>query len=153
TDAPIAFRPWIYEIARNACIDQHRRSRRAEVVSCDVEGGVGETLASAAPTPDAALETRQRLADLQGAFAGLSEAHHRILVLRELEGLSYDEIGARMGMTKAAVESTLFRARKRLGEEYEELVSGERCRRVQAIVARAGTGRLGARDRRRLARH
>ena len=40
-------------------------------------------------------------------------------------------------MSRPSVESTLFRARRRLSEEYEELVSGERCRRIQAIIAGA----------------
>jgi hypothetical protein len=51
------------------------------------------------------------------------------------------------------VESTLFRARRRLTEEYDELVSGRRCQRVQAIMAAAAEGMLGTRDRRRMARH
>jgi RNA polymerase sigma factor (sigma-70 family) len=37
TERPIAFKPWIYEIAKNACIDQFRRSRRAEEVSMDAD--------------------------------------------------------------------------------------------------------------------
>ena len=41
TDAPIAFKPWIFEIARNACIDAHRRGRRAELVSLDGGGDGG----------------------------------------------------------------------------------------------------------------
>jgi hypothetical protein len=90
---------------------------------------------------------------LCGAFGGLSETHHEILVMRELEGLSYREIGERMGMSRPSVESTLFRARRRLTEEYSELTSGERCRRVQTIIASAMTGSLGARDQKRLARH
>ena len=110
----------------------------------------------AAPTPDAAVENRQRLDDLRGAFRGLSESHHKIIVMREFEGLSYDQIGQRLGMSKAMVESTLFRARKRLGEEYEELVSGRRCEQIQAVIA-SGEQRplrsLGIRDRRQLARH
>ena len=52
----------------------------------------------------------------------------RSSLLRELEGLSYREIGERMGMSRPAVESTLFRARRRLTEEYDELVTGARCR-------------------------
>src|SRR6266576_2406580 len=80
TDRPIAFKPWVYEIAKNACIDQFRRARRTEEVS-------------------------------------------------------YGEIGERMGMSRPSVESTLFRARKRLSEEYDELVSGQRCDRVQNIIA------------------
>src|SRR5829696_4673341 len=112
TERPIAFKPWIYEIAKNACIEQ-----------------------------------------VVGAFGGLSDAHHEILVLRELEGLSYREIGEKMGMSRPAVESTLFRARRRLSEEYDELASGQRCLRIQSIIVTAGSGRLGARDTRRLARH
>ena len=41
TERPIAFKPWIYEIAKNACIDQFRRSRRAEEVSMDADDGLG----------------------------------------------------------------------------------------------------------------
>jgi len=157
TERPIAFKPWVYEIARNACIDAYRRSSRAEELSYDVEGGLPPAdsmrLVSSNPGPDDAVESKQRLDDLCGAFGGLSETHHQILVLRELEGLSYREIGERLGMSRAAVESTLFRARRRLTEEYDELVSGRRCQRVQAIIAAAAEGMLGTRDRRRLARH
>ncbi len=157
TERPIAFKPWIYEIAKNACIDQFRRSKRAEEVSYSSDDGLAPSdytrLVSKEPIPDAALESKLELDNLCGAFGGLSDAHHKILVLRELEGLSYSEIGERMGMSRPAVESTLFRARRRLTEEYDELASGQRCIRVQSIIADAGSGRLGARDTRRLARH
>src|SRR5436309_2084278 len=157
TDWPIAFKPWVYEIAKDACIDQCRRARRAEEVSYDAEEGMGAAdygrLTSSDATPDVAMERRQELDHLRGALGGLSDAHHQILVMREFEGLSYREIGERMGMSRPSVESTLFRARKRLTEEYDELVSGQRCERVQGIIAGASGGGLGARDRRRMARH
>ena len=157
TERPIAFKPWVYEIARNACIDLFRRTSRAEELSYDQEGGLAgddySRLVSQGPTPDAAVDAKQQLDHLRGAFGGLSETHHQILVLRELEGLSYREIGERLGMSRPAVESTLFRARRRLTEEYDELVSGRRCQRVQGIIATAAEGMLGARDERRLARH
>jgi RNA polymerase sigma factor (sigma-70 family) len=155
TDRDIAFKPWIYEIAKNACIDQFRRSRRTDEVSYDADGQDGGVapLVSGGPGPVEAVESRTQLHDLCGAFGGLSDSHHQILVLRELEGRSYQEIGERMQMTRPAVESTLFRARKRLSEEYAELVSGERCRKVQAIIAASEEARLGARDRRTMARH
>jgi hypothetical protein len=108
---------------------------------------------SQGPTPEAAVDTRMSLDHLRGAFGGLSEAHHQILVMRELEGLSYRQIGERLGMSRPSVESTLFRARRRLSEEYEELVSGERCRRIQAIIAGSTDGRAGTRDERKMARH
>jgi RNA polymerase sigma factor (sigma-70 family) len=157
TERPIAFKPWIYEIAKNACIDQFRRSRRAEEVSIDADEGLGAVdtakLHAVDCTPDAAVDTKQTLDNLCGAFGGLSETHHEILVLRELEGLSYREIGERMGLSRPSVESTLFRARRRLTEEYDELVSGERCHRIQGIIVTAGGTSLGARDQRRLQRH
>src|SRR3954464_8427605 len=152
TERPIAFKPWIYEIAKNACIDQFRRSKRAEEVSFDADDGLAPAdygrLVSAEPVPDAALLAKQKLDDLCGAFGGLSDAHHEILVLRELEGLSYREIGERMGMSRPAVESTLFRARRRLTEEYDDLVSGARCMRIQGLIATAADAQLGTRESR-----
>jgi len=50
TDAPIAFKPWIYEIARNACIDTFRRSRGADEVSLDVEEARGPASSRGWPT-------------------------------------------------------------------------------------------------------
>src|SRR3954471_4717912 len=158
TERPIAFRPWIYEIAKNACIDAFRRRSRAEEVSLTsddgLDGGDHLRLVSSTPAPEETIEVKQRLDHLCGAFGGLSEAHHQILVLRELEGLSYREIGERMGLSRPAVESTLFRARRRLKEEYDELASGARCTRVQAIIwSAAAPGQLAGRDQRRMARH
>ncbi len=155
----IIFKPWIYEIAKNACIDEFRRTRRIHEVPLETDDDREFPVAampSTSPTPDAAVESKQRLTDLRGAFRGLSESHHRILVLRELEGLSYNQIGDRLGMSKPVVESTLFRARRRLGEEFEELESGRRCQRVQSLIASAGERplrSLGIRERRQFARH
>jgi RNA polymerase sigma factor (sigma-70 family) len=159
TERPIAFKPWIYQIARNACIDELRRTRRNRNVPLEHqrESPDGEPdLLSRDPGPELAVESKQQLEDLRGAFRGVSDLHNRILVLRELEGLSYREIGARLGMSRPMVESTLFRARRRLAEEYEELISGRRCEQTRALID-AWEGRtlrrLGVRDRRQLARH
>ena len=121
----------------------------------DAEDG-SELLFPTASGPDVAIESKQRLEDLQGAFRGVSDLHRRMLVLRELEGLSYGEIGKRLGMSRPVVESTLFRARRRLAEEYEELISGRRCERTRAVID-AWEGRklrrLGVRETRQLSRH
>jgi RNA polymerase sigma factor (sigma-70 family) len=157
TERPIAFKPWVYEIAKNACIDQFRRSKRAEEISLQADDGLAPAdygrLVGGDPAPHDAVAAKQELNDLCGAFGGLSDTHHEILVMRELEGLSYREIGERMGMSRPAVESTLFRARRRLTEEYDDLVSGARCLRIQSLIAAAAETRLGARESRRLARH
>jgi RNA polymerase sigma factor (sigma-70 family) len=160
SDQTIAFKPWIYEIAKNACIDEFRRGSRAREVPLESDGEFvvdrQKSAVSAVPTPVAAAESRQRLDDLRGAFGGLSETHHQLLVMRELEGMSYDEIGARLDMSRQMVESSLFRARRKLNEEYQELASGRRCEQIQSAID-AGRLRavssLGLRDRRRFARH
>src|SRR3954471_17920408 len=157
TEQPLAFKPWIYQIAKNSCIDAFRRSKRAEEVSYDADDALAPgdhtKLVGSGPSPDAAVAAKQDLDNLCGAFGGLSDTHHQVLVLRELEGLSYQEIGRRMGMSRPAVESTLFRARRRLTEEYDDIVSGARCLRIQAIIEIAAQSRLGTRDTRRRARH
>ncbi len=159
TERPIAFKPWIYQIAKNACLDELRRTRRHLEVPLERERewtDGEDDLASRDPSPDDVIESKQQLEDLRSAFRGVSALHHRILVLRELEGLSYDDIGQQLQMSRPMVESTLFRARRRLAEEYEELISGRRCERTRALID-AWEGRtirrLGVRDRRALAGH
>ena len=157
TERPINFKPWLFEIARNASIDAFRRKRRTAEVSYDADGGLAPNdrlrLVASQPGPVEAIGAKEEIEHLTGAFGGLSETHHEILVLRELEGRSYADIGERLGMSRGAVESTLFRARKRLGEEYEELASGRRCERVQSVITEGEVPHLGARDQRKMARH
>ena len=119
----------------------------------DDDDGPGSSLVARSGAPDAIVDTKLALDNLCGAFGGLSQTHHDILVMREFEDLSYREIGDRLGMSRAGVESTLFRARRRLTEEYEELVSGERCVRVRAILDAPPARAPGVRDQRRMARH
>jgi RNA polymerase sigma factor (sigma-70 family) len=156
TERPIAFKPWIYEIAKNACIDDFRRARRTREVSLGTDTETAPPARLIAHGADTAVEHKQQLDDLRGAFSGLSESHHRIIVMRELEGRSYSQIGESLGMSKPVVESTLFRARRKLSEEYEELVTGRRCERVQTLITTDGDRplrRLGIKERRLLARH
>ncbi len=159
SEQTIAFKPWIYEIAKNACIDEFRRNRRTPEVSLDADEELvsgRRSLIGIAPTPPAAVEGKMALDDLQGAFGGLSESHHKLLVMREFEGRSYTEIAASTGMSLPMVESALFRARRKLSEEYEELASGRRCEQVQGAIE---SGRMrslrsmGIRERRQLTRH
>jgi len=128
TQTEIAFRPWIFEIAKNAAIDHYRRTSRTQEVS--IEGH--ETMRPADQLrlvgvahgrPENAMLNKERLEHLQASFGGLSENHHRVLVLREFEGLSYREIAQKMEMTQPAVESALFRARRRLQQEYARVAA------------------------------
>ena len=156
TDTPVAFKPWVFEIARNACIDEFRRVRRGPEVTLEPDELEQVTHPTAAPSTEAAVAARQQLDDLRGAFRGLSPQQHRLLVLRELEGRSYEDIGSRLGMSRPMVESGLFRARRKLHAEYDELATGRRCAVVQSALPDGDEGRLrrlGIRQRRQLARH
>jgi len=157
TDSDIAFKPWLFEIARNAAIDVYRRESRTEEVPVD-----DAALASQSdrgrlvgpPAPEAEVFARERLELLSGAFDELPETHHRALVMRELEGRSYREIGERLQLTSSAVESTLFRARRRLEHEYDELDAGRRCESARATAALLAEDlNPGVRRRHRFARH
>jgi RNA polymerase sigma factor (sigma-70 family) len=156
TDAEIAFKPWIFEIARNAAIDHWRRSSRAQEVSVDADDQLRQSdrvRLVGASGPDSALVDKERLEHLRAAFDGLSDVHTRILVMRELEGLSYREIAERLDLTRASVESSLFRARRRLESEYADISEGRRCAAMRTVMAHMAEGLRDKRDEGRLARH
>ena len=156
SDQEIVFRPWIYEIAKNACIDHLRRARRAQEVSMDSDdfSPVDESrLSQVAAGTDAAVARRNQLESLRMAFDDLPPTQHEILVMRELEGLSYDSIGSRMGLTRGAVESLLFRARRRLRDGFDEIDTGARCQSMKVAMEGVADGSARARELRRLSSH
>jgi RNA polymerase sigma factor (sigma-70 family) len=157
TATEINFKPWIYQIARNAAIDSYRRNSHAVEVSMDADDGLRASdrtrLVGIDGGPDAALVTKERLNHLQSAFDELSDVHTKVLVMRELEGMSYREIGDKLDLTRPAVESALFRARRRLETEYEEIADGRRCNAMRATLARMLEGTHRITEEHRLARH
>ena len=155
-DRPAGFKPWLYRIAHNICVDHVRRSGRAQEISMDVNvlpASEEIRLFRHAPSTHSAVSQREDFRNLREAFGGLPPAQSEVLVMRELEGLSYDEIAARMGVSRASVESMLFRARQGLRVEYGQIATGERCLRLRPVMARMAEGMGGLRDRRTLARH
>jgi len=155
-DSPVSFRPWIYEIARNSTIDLFRRRSRADEVSVDAVQRLrpSDHLRLVSDRgPHREVVAKEQLATLLGAFAELSDRHERILVMRELEGLSYFEIGERMRLTRPGVESTLFRARRRLETQFAELEAGCRCQAVRVAMGRLAEGMDVRGDRDLVRRH
>lgn len=104
-DKPMRVRPWLSVVARNRCIDEARKARA--VPTADV--------------PDAAVfdpETGTEDPHLMRAWSALTGRHRTVLELRELGGMSYEEIAATLAVTAGAVETLLFRARSALRREY-----------------------------------
>jgi RNA polymerase sigma factor (sigma-70 family) len=155
-DRPAGFKPWLYRIAHNTCVDHMRRTHRVDEVSIDANllpASEEIRLYRRAPSTHATVTQKEDFKNLREAFGGLPPSQSEVLVMRELEGLSYDQIAARMGITRASVESMLFRARQGLRDEYGQIATGERCLRMRPVMARMAEGMSGLRDRRALARH
>jgi RNA polymerase sigma-70 factor, ECF subfamily len=115
-DGRSSFYTWIYRIAANTAMDWRKRERHRRHAPLP-EGPQGE---DAVPSLDAGPERdtarRELGARIDAAIEALPDKYHEILILREIEGLSYEEISERLGMSKGTVESRLFRARERLRE-------------------------------------
>ncbi len=156
TEGVVVFRPWIYEIARNSTIDHFRRRSRTREVSVDVVEGLRPSEHARLISdrgPERAVAAKQQLETLQGALDELSARHGSILIMRELEGLSYREIGERLQLTRPGVESTLFRARRRLEAEFADLETGRRCTAVRGAMGRLTDGLELRGDRGLIKRH
>lgn len=111
------FSAWLYRLTQNTCIDMLRRKKAREVslTSCD-DGDEAEQLdiADERFSPELVLEKKElRRAVCEGLNA-LPEKYRRALLLREMAGLSYDEISQAEKLDIGTVKSRIFRARKKL---------------------------------------
>jgi RNA polymerase sigma factor (sigma-70 family) len=105
-DAEIFLRPWLYRIAQNAALDVRKaRGFSHEQLDEGIDG---------VERPDQAFERRERLRDVVGAIRALPVRQREALVLRELEGRSYDEIAVHLRVSDGAVRQLLMRARARV---------------------------------------
>ncbi|HET6438728.1 MAG TPA: sigma-70 family RNA polymerase sigma factor [Anaeromyxobacter sp.] len=116
-----SFFTWLFRIATRVSIDSLRKERPwqrdevDEVRDVDLTDGSEGILATALGTDPRDTLLRRELADkMEAALATLSEKHRTILVLREVEGLSYEELAERLGIHKGTVMSRLFHARKKM---------------------------------------
>ena len=114
-----SFYTWLYRIVVNLCIDRKRRATRAAEVDYDdalehsSDAAAGPTLASTyIESPQKALARKELREQMGVALGKLSDSHRKILVLREVEGMSYEDIAETLGVAKGTVMSRLFHARK-----------------------------------------
>lgn len=117
------FSAWITRIAINTCLDYKRRPAHLPLIGTASDGEEFEfEHASAAPGPEAALTTKQSSRALEEAVARLSDKLRAVLVLCDLEGLSYIEAAEALDISIGTVKSRLSRAR----EELRKSLSGSR---------------------------
>lgn len=116
---------WLYRIVSNVCLDFLRSRKRRQTVSLNMDDGEGGSSELEIPDlsamPEEELNRRLTREAVRKGLLSLPEDQREILLLREIEGLSYDEIAQALGLEAGTVKSRIFRARKRL---CAQLVSG-----------------------------
>ena len=110
---------WLYRIASNLSIDllrKNKRQQREKIVSLEDNGEDGRTLElpDLREEPQTILEREENRRAVWACLEKLPEEQRLILVLRDVNGLSYEEIGASMGLEMGTVKSRIFRAREKL---------------------------------------
>jgi RNA polymerase sigma-70 factor (ECF subfamily) len=108
-----SFYTWVYRIAINAAINLRRRRRRI-VLLADESQFHQHAISSPDAGPEKRLEQSDDARELQVGLNQLSDEHRNILVLREIEGMSYEEISDVLQMPIGTVRSRLHRARLQL---------------------------------------
>ena len=127
-----AFYTWLYRIAINAAKRHHAQRGRLKLVQSpdDDEGTFGtEPAPSDDATPESLLASRQLARELDEAVESLAEEQRRALLLREVDGLSYDEIGDLMSCPPGTVRSRIFRAREAVAARLRPLLDSRGGRR------------------------
>ena len=112
------FSVWLYRIANNVCLDFLRSRSRRPTVSLSTEDDDGEEtqldIADESQSPELLLESSLTRDAVRRGLNALPPDYKQILLLREIQGLSYEEIAAALGIESGTVKSRIFRARKRL---------------------------------------
>lgn len=119
-----SLKTWIYRIAVNQARNRHRfwrRRHRADQVPLDVHVAAhGEFLSATDSRPDRVLAQKELASRIDHALAALPFDQRTAIVLREVDGLSYDEIAYSLGVAVGTVKSRLTRARQSLRLELRE---------------------------------
>ena len=128
---PAKFRGWLSRIATNLFYDELRkRKRNARPISLDAplrtsDGEMSWEIASDMPSPTDDLATQEFYAQLKAAIAELPEAFRTTIVLREIQGLPYEEIAEITGASLGTVKSRIARARLKLQSTLQNYLNEE----------------------------
>jgi RNA polymerase sigma-70 factor (ECF subfamily) len=121
-DAP--FSSWIYRIANNVCVDYIRRRRNRRAVSLDAacetsDGEVYWQVADTAPGPPEMAEYGELVREVKEGIRGLSPDHRAVIVMHDVQNLTYEQISVACRCPMGTVKSRLNRARHALQKHLE----------------------------------
>jgi RNA polymerase sigma-70 factor (ECF subfamily) len=128
---------WIVSLSRNLCIDRYRRRKREKSFRFVSDDAVAPMLTSQDdPAADALKKERTKI--LFSALAEIPEDLAEILVLRDLDGLAYEEIGQALALPAGTVKSRLFRARTEVAKKIRERQETRSGRTFASLAVIAG---------------
>jgi RNA polymerase sigma factor (sigma-70 family) len=116
-DAP--FKSWLFQIAVNLCYDHFRRGRRYGVMPDEEQGGKIVGLGVAIPDPQERAEANERVKIVRESIESLEHDMRAALVLRDINGMAYDEIAGVLGVPLGTVKSRIARARAQVQEHLQ----------------------------------
>jgi RNA polymerase sigma-70 factor, ECF subfamily len=119
-----AFYTWLYRIALNMAISRGRKKRPTMSVEQHRES-TGEDPVAREGLPADRLEQQERIDQVRAALSMLDDDFRTVLVLREIDGHSYDVIAEMLDLPLGTVRSRLHRARMELREQLKGVLSGE----------------------------
>jgi RNA polymerase sigma-70 factor (ECF subfamily) len=132
---------WILSVSRNLCIDRYRRRKREKSFRFVSDDAVTALLKSEDDPAGMALK-KERTQLLFSALSEIPEDLAEILILRDLNGLAYDEIGTALELPEGTVKSRLFRARaevaRNIRERHEKKSAGGAFASLAAAAVVAG---------------
>ena len=118
-DERSAFSTWLYRITHNTCIDEMRKRKGKQSYSLEEEleneeGSMQRQIADEGDTPEESLLRQEQKSEILQALDTLSEEHKAAIILRDVKGLSYEEIAEILELSLGTVKSRISRARNQL---------------------------------------
>jgi RNA polymerase sigma-70 factor (ECF subfamily) len=129
-----ALKTWVFRIALSELLNRlrwWRRRHRFATMSLDEQPngtGIGHSVPSPSPTPEQMLQSKEQETAIHQALGRLSKDHRSIIVLRDIEGFSYNEIADVLGVSIGTVKSRLARARSDLKKSLMRYLSVQHLR-------------------------
>lgn len=112
-----SFSTWIYRITVNACIDEMRKRKGRESISIDAEdeeSGLVLQIEDASLGAEETVIQNETVSEVRTAIEKLSEEHKTVIILRDLQDMTYEQVAQTLDVSVGTVKSRLARARKSL---------------------------------------
>lgn len=125
-----SFYTWLYRIVMNLAIDHVRKARKTtdfdDRIKRDDAAGDGTLLPRIMDeSPGKNVQRQELTTHIQAALAELPDYHRAVIVLREVEGMSYEEMAEALEVPKGTIMSRLFHARKKMQEMLSGYIEGD----------------------------